>query len=453
MADIGGERMNQFLEKLFAAAKEANLSAAEAYVAEKESFEAVSMNQEITQYSANSTRGLCFRAMVDGRMGYASTEAFDDLAIAQLVQGVLDSARLCEDTDEQFLHEGKDAVSQINLYHPALEDVSPQQKLDFVLQLEREAKAFDNRIEKVGDNTIFTGRHRVRIVNTYGMDRQYEQNYCGAYLQPIAHEGDSTAAGMEMAIGRDFGKLNAKTLAADAARIAVSGLHAAPVPSGKYRVIFENVAMTDLLGVFTSTFSAEAAQKGLSLLKGKVGENIAAANVTIVDDPLMEGGLASHPFDDEGVSAAKHVIVENGRFITFLHNLKTAHKDGVQSTGNASKAGYAASVRIAPTNFYFVPGTKALEELMAAAGEGLVITEVSGLHAGANAVSGDFSLLSKGYLFRNGKRVKPVEQITVAGNFLEVLKNIRELGRDLRFPQSGIGSPSIDVGELSVGGA
>ena len=174
--------------------------------------------------------------------------------------------------------------------------------------------------------------------------------------------------------------------------------------------------------------------------------------VTLVDDPLLEGGMGSRPFDDEGVPSATHTVVEDGVFRTFLHNLKTARKDGVATTGNARKVGYASAVHVTPTNFYLKPGKRTLDDMLRGIGEGLVITEVSGLHAGANPISGDFSLLAKGYTFREGRREKPVEQITVAGNFYELLEAVRELASDLTFPMGGIGCPSVDVGELSVSG-
>lgn len=444
--------MNEFLDKLFAAAGEAGLTHAEAFILEKESFEAQAMEGEITQYSSNATRGLGFRGMVEGRMGYASTEAFDDEAVGQLIRGVLDSARLCEDTDEQFLYSGTEADAQVTLYEAALETVQPQQKLDFALELEREAKAYDPKVEKVGMSTVLSGKQKVRIVNTLGLRKEYTENYCGAYLEPLAKDGESVSSGFDILFARDFAKLSPKTLAASAAKIAVDGLNGQPVKSGAYRVIFQNNAMADMLSVFSEAFSAENAQKGLSLLKGKLGESIAASCVTLVDDPLLADGLSSRPFDAEGVPSKKNVVIEKGQFKTFLHNLKTANKDGVETTANASKASYAASVRVSPSNFFFEPGTQTLAELMAAAGSGLVITEVSGLHAGADAVSGDFSLLSKGFQFENGRRVRPVERITVAGNFFEVLRGVKAMGSDLRFPSGGMGSPSVDVGELSVAG-
>ena len=190
----------------------------------------------------------------------------------------------------------------------------------------------------------------------------------------------------------------------------------------------------------------------MSLLAGKEGEKIAADCVTLMDDPHMPGGLASSPFDAEGVATKVKAVIENGKLTTLLHNLKTARKAGVRSTGNANKGGYAAPIGVSPSNFYFKPGNKTLAELMQDMGDGLVITEVSGLHAGANPVSGDFSLLAKGYIVEKGQKGRAVEQITVAGNFYALLKNIRAFGSDLEFVGSPVGSPSVDVGEMNIAG-
>ena len=442
-------KIDEFIPRLFEAATVAGFSVAEAYLLEDDSFQATAMNAEITQYSSHQTRGLGFRAVLNGRMGYAATEAFDDAAIAQLIRGAQDSATYCEDESEQFIYDGQEPVAALPLTG---EDAPAERKLAFALAMERAAKAYDARIAQVGYDTVLSGRVHVRIVNTYGMDKQYEQTVCGAYLQPIARDGEQTATGMEIRFSRRFDDLDAEALAQAAARQAVEMLGATPVRSGQYRVAILNLAMTDLLETFAPAFSAESAQKSLSLLKGKVGEQIAAPCVTLVDDALRADAFGSRPFDAEGVPSRRNVVVDAGVFKTFLHNLKTANKDGVHSTGNASKGGYAGSVRVSPTNFYIEPGAQPLDALLAEIGEGLLITEVEGLHAGANAVSGDFSLLSKGFVVAGGKRGRAVEQITIAGNFFELLQNVRAIGSDLRFPSGGVGAPSVDVGVLSVAG-
>jgi PmbA protein len=299
---------------------------------------------------------------------------------------------------------------------------------------------------------IITSKKSVRIVNTFGLDKQYTATYAVAYIMPLATDGDSTAAGLGIQIGRGVQALDARKLGAAAAQDTISMLHASPVPSGQYRVILHHRVMADMLELFSDAFSAENVQKELSIYKGKLGSAVAAPCVTVVDDSLRADGIASRPFDDEGVPGGTHAVLENGVLKTFLHNLKTAHKDGVKSTGNASKASYSAPVRVAPTNFFLKAGETGYDQLLKDMDDGLLIKEVEGLGAGADSVSGDFSLSSKGFLIKDGSIVRPVEQITIAGNFYEMLKAVRAVGSDLTFPQGAFGSPSVDVGKLSVAG-
>lgn len=444
--------MEMFLKKLMEKAREAGLEACEAYMVELDSFRVMTTEGEITEYKSNAARGLGFRGLLNGRMGYASTEAFDDAAVDQLVKGVLESASLCEDDDAVFLYRGDDEATQLHLCSENFASVTPEEKVARVLEMEKKIKAYDNRVDKAAQNAIQTSSQTIRIVNSYGMDRSYSEDLCVMYGQATAKEGENIASGFYGVCARDPQQLDAEKIGAETARRAVEQLGASSIPSGQYHVVFHGEAMADLLGTFSDVFSAESAQKGLSLLKGRVGETIAAPCVTIVDDPLLESAPGARPFDAEGVPSKTHTVVENGVFKTFLHNLKTAHKEGVETTGNASKTGYASAVHVEPSNFYLKPGEKTLEELLADVENGLVITEVSGLHSGANPVSGDFSLLSKGYLFEKGKRTQQVEQITVAGNFYDLLKNARCMANDLTFPLGTFGCPSVDVGQLSVSG-
>ena len=443
--------MQAFLDQLMKAAKEAGIEAAEAYVVEKDSFSVLTSSGELGDYQSNMTRGLGFRGLYKGRMGYAATEAFDDESVAQLIKGVLESAELCEDTDTEFLHKGEDQVPELNLYSPELDKVTAADKLAMVYQLDEACRAEDALV-KNGYNAVETSKVNVRIVNTYGMDRSFTENICVMQAEVNAEDDGFVSSSGHLIYGRDAKAMDIKALAKEAVTRALDGLHASSVPSGKYHVVLHHDALVSLLGVFSSIFLAETAQKGMSLLKGKLGETIAAPCVTITDDPLLPDGPNSRPFDAEGVASKAHVVVENGVFRTFLHNMKTAYKDGVETTGNAGKAGYSSAVHVKPSNLFFAKGEKTFDELLASVGEGLVITSVSGLHAGANPVSGDFSLLSKGYTIKDGKRDKSVEQITVAGNFYELLKNIRAFADDLTFPGGSVGSPSADVGELSVSG-
>ncbi len=444
--------MNDFLRQLFAAAKQAGIDPAEAYISQSDSFQVMTQNQEVINYTANTTGGVGFRGMLNGKMGYSSTEAIDEDAVEQLVHGVRDSALLSEDDAEQFIFSGTEKEPAFHEVNPEIESLSPEQKISFALQMEKTAQSYDERIKQVGDTTVFTDTGSVRIVNSYGLDKQYAANAFGAYIQPIAKDGESTAVGAGMRMTRDLTDADAKAIADEASEEAVSMLHAEQMVSGMYPVVILNRTMCDLLQVFGDSFSAETAQEDKSLLKGKLGQRVAAECVSIVDDPLLPGGMSSRPFDDEGVPSRRHVVVDKGEFKLFLQSLKTAKKDGVPTTGNAHKARYGSVVRVAPTNFFMEKGEKSLDELLAQMGDGVLITDLAGLHAGANGVSGDFSLLAKGYRIKSGKKAGPVEQITLAGNFLDMLKSIEAVGSDLRFPMGGYGAPSVYVGKLSVAG-
>jgi len=270
----------------------------------------------------------------------------------------------------------------------------------------------------------------------------------------VAKDGDEVNNEYGMFFGCKA-DVDVEQVAREAVADTVAGMNAKPLPSGTYPVVLRSDVAADLLSAFESVFSAAAAQKGLSLLKGREGEIIAAECVTLWDDPHMAGGLASCAFDAEGVPTQKKAVIENGRFNTLLHNLKTAHKQGVESTGNASKANYAAPITVAPTNFYFAPGDISREELLAQAGDGVFITSLAGMHAGVDSISGDFSLSAKGFAIENGKLGRPVAQITLAGNFFTMLKDVRGFANDLKFgfpSKSWMGSASMLVGKLSVAG-
>ncbi len=444
--------IDQFIQALLEEAKKAGIEAAEIYLSSGDSFRAMCQQGEINNYTVNTAAGLSLRGLYQGKMGYAATEAFDESAVKQMVSAVVESAELTEDDDIQEIYRGDAEYPTVNNYQPALDQVDEKAKMEFLLDVERKAKEKDPRIVQTTYNMISSGSDEEKIVNSYGLNLTHKDNILFAVVNVMAKEGEKVSTGGSFVVDRDFAKLDAQKMADEAVEEALFMLKAAPVPSGSYRAIIHAKCMPDLLGVFSGVFTAESAQKGMSLLMGKEGEMIASEAVTLLDDPLLPGGLASRPFDAEGVATHTKAVIENGRLTTLLHNLKTARKAGVKTTGNAAKGGYASPVSVSPSNFYIKPGEKTLEELMVDMGDGLVITEVSGLHAGANPISGDFSLIAQGYTVKDGKKDAAVEQITVAGNFYQLLKNIRVVGSDLCFPGSSVGSPSVDVGEIAVAG-
>ena len=443
-----------FIEKLMKAAADAGIAPAEVYCAESSSFSVQAMEGNIDSYEVSETCGLGLRGMVNGKIGYASTEAFDEDAIRMLVRGVQESAALVETEEQDEIFEGDPEYPVPEIPENDLDSVSAEEKLSFALEMEKSALAADPRIVKSRGAYVSTGTGVLRLVNSYGLNLKTETppgGYAVAGIWLLGKEKDSSAAGGESEAGHQFRRLDPGRIGRDAAAETVARLNASPVESGVYRVVFRRDAMRSLLRTFSGIFSAENAQKKLSLLNGREGETVAAPCVTLMDDPLLPGGFATAPFDGEGSACFTKAVIENGVLKTLLHNRKTARKAGTVSTGNARRS-VSSPVTVAPTNFFFRPGKKDPDTLLAEMGEGLLITELGGLHSGANPVSGDFSLIAKGFRVTGGKQADPVEQITVAGNFYQLLKNIRCVGSDLEFKGGSIGSPSVDVGSLHVAG-
>jgi len=271
----------------------------------------------------------------------------------------------------------------------------------------------------------------------------------------VVSNGQEMANSFEVKLGELSGIDNAK-MTAKAAEDAVRKLGGEPPATGVYPVVFHPEAMSSLLGVFSSIFSSENAQKGLSRLNGQEGQVIANQCVTLVDDPFHKDAFTQINFDSEGCPTHKKNVIENGTLNTLLYNMKTAAVAGKETTGNAGKAGYDGAVNVRPFAMYLAAGELSEDELLAKAGNGIMITSLGGLHAGANPISGDFSLQSSGYTIVDGKKGDYIKSFTVAGNFYDLLKNITALSDKMVIPTplgfTVFGSPYVLVENLSIAG-
>ena len=442
----------EFKNILFDKALNEGFENCEIYYTDGENISITVYEGEVEKYNLDKSFGLSFRGMIDGKMGYSYTEILDEYAIDMLIKNAKEGAKCIESEDEQFIYEGDKEYSKVDTYSEKLENIDASKLIDIALDLEKQAKEYDDSVVNISTCKISYSSSKIGIYNTKGLNLSNKGNLLMTYVVPIVKVNDEKQDGMGYKIAESIEEINTNEIAKQGVEEALSKIGGTSINSGKYKTIIYNEAMASLLQTFSNVFSGEAAQRGLSLLKGKENQIIASEILTIIDDPLLDKGLASTPFDDEGVATFKKELVSNGTLKTLLHNLKTANKDKVKSTGNGFKASYSSPVSVEPTNLYIKKGDLSLESLMENINEGIVITDFAGLHSGANSITGDFSLAAKGFYIKDGKREYPVEQITVAGNFFDLLKNIKLIGNDLKFPISSIGSPSVIVEGLSIAG-
>ena len=441
-----------FVDSLFKKASEAGFSEYEVYYVDRESLGISVYKEEVEKYNLNNSAGLSFRGKLGDRIGYSYTEILDEDAIDMLVKKAKENVSAIENNDIQFIYEGDKEYKKISIYYEALENLAPDKLINIAINMEKEAKKYCDKVESFSGCAISYSSGKYGIINSKGLNLKNKSNLLTAYVVPIVKDGENMYDGCGYVVAKSLDEIDPAKIAKMGVDEALSKIGATSIPAGNYKVIINNEAMVSLLSTFAGIFSGDAVQKGLSLLKGKEGEIIASDIVNLVDDPHLKDGLASVAFDDEGVATVKTYLIQDGKLNTLLHNLKTANKAGVKSTGNGFKASYASPISVSPTNFYIEPGVNSLEEMTKKIDKGLIITDLAGLHSGANSITGDFSLAAKGFYIENGVKTHPVEQITVAGNFFTLLTDIEEVGNDLKFPMSSVGSPSIMIKELSIAG-
>lgn len=444
--------LNLFVKELFSNAQEEGFSEYEVYYVDRESLSISVYKEEVEKYNLNNSAGLSFRGKFGDRIGYSYTEILDEDAIEMLVKKAKENVLAIENNDIQFIYEGDKEYKEISTYHEELEDIPADKLINIAISMEKEAKKYCNKVESFSGCSVSYSSGKYGIINSKGLNLSNKSNLLTAYVVPIVKDLDKMYDGCGYVVAKSLNDVKPDKIAKMGVDEALSKIGGTSIASGNYKVIINNEAMVSLLSTFAGIFSGDAVQKGLSLLKDKEGEIIATDIVNLVDDPHLEDGLASVSFDDEGVATLKTYLIKNGKLNSLLHNLKTANKAGVKSTGNGFKASYASPISVSPTNFYIEPGINSLEEMTKKINKGLIITDFAGLHSGANSITGDFSLAAKGFYIEDGIKTHPVEQITVAGNFFTLLNNIEEIGSDLKFPMSSVGSPSIVIKELSIAG-
>ena len=442
--------IKKFIDKVFIKANEMNLKDFEIYFVSSESQSIKVFNNEVDTFSDSQNMGISFRVKFNNKMGYSYTESLEENDIIPLIETAITNAKIIENDDIIDIYGEIKKYEHIDSFNENLNNVSVQEKIDFLITAEKTALSMDKRVKSVNYCAIGSGASEVIIKNSKGLYLNHKGNSIYAYISVVVQDDESLKNDSAYIVTRDFNTMNPIELSKKAVNKALSKLNSINVDSQNYQIIIKNDTFADLLGAMSGIFSAEAVQKGVSKFKGHLNEIVANENVTIVDNPHLKDGYGSAPFDAEGVPTIEKKLIDKGTLKTFLHNLKTSKKDNIETTGNASKGGYKGTMGISPFNFYLEKGHLSFQELLGKVENGILVTGFSGLHSGLNSISGDFSLATEGFLIKNGQIDKPLNQITLAGNFFDLLKNIQYVGNDLEFNLSAVGSPSILVKNLSV---
>ncbi len=435
-------------EKIFQLAKD-RADDVEIMLSLGKSFRVRVHDQEIESFDYADDKGIGIRIIKDGKVGYAYTEEFSDEAFEMIVNEAIENSKYLDDEGVVLLSEYPDSEENLDIYTAELDDIDIEEKIRCTKELERIAKAFDKRVFSVSHCMYGDGYHYIKIANTKGLSKEYKANLATMFVAVLVKDGDDKQSYGDYITTRDFRDIDPEMLARCTVNKAIELLNPKPIPPGTYPVVFDNDSMSSMLSTFSNIFSSKRVQEGQSLLAGKIGEVIANHHVTIIDDALYPGGQSSRPFDYEGYPSQTTVLVEKGTLKNLLYNTQTAAKEGKQSTGNGSRS-YKGNLTVSPSNLYIKQGKVNRDALFAKHDKVIEIVSLAGLHSGANDISGDFSLSAEGYLYEKGVKKHAIQQFTISGNFLDMLKNVELIANDFRFSLGSVGTSSTLVARLSI---
>jgi PmbA protein len=409
---------------------------------------------EVESLSDAGGRGVGVRAFVDGRSGYAYGTDLSDGGIAE-VAGAARAAAEAADPDEHGGLPDEFGVSPVEgLAAPGLRDWSTERKVDLALAVERAARARPG-VTQVENAVYSDAEGSVALANSRGFAAGYDATQAWAYASAFAGEGADLMTGLGVALAREPAELDPDAIGTEAADRALALVGARQPDSRRCPVVLDAFVAASFIGFIGSMLSAEAVQRGRSLFADREGDEIAHDALVLTDDATDPEGPSSAPFDGEGSPTRRTPLIGDGRLLTFLFDARTARKAGRATTGNASRGSYRSPPSVGTTNLVLEPGANDLEGLFGAAGEGLFVTDVAGLHSGVNPVSGTFSVGASGRLIEGGEAGAPVRELTIASDLVSMLKAVREVGSQARWVPFGgsVKAPPILVAEMAISGS
>jgi PmbA protein len=433
-------------------AMELGATGAECTISEGEEFSVNIRMREVENLKQAGSRGAGIRVLVGNLTGSSRTSDLTAQGIETMVRGALDLARITTPDPHAGLPDPSDLGRfsiDLKLYDDSVAGIETEWKIGQATRAEEVALAADPRITN-SEGASFDSYLGSRVfANSLGFTGEYRTSSCGLSVVPVAKQNGSMERDYWSSSARQVSRLESpEEVGKRAAERALRRLNPRKVPTQKVPVIFESRTARNLLGDLFDAVDGGAIYRHASFLAGKLGEKIASETLTIIDDATMPGLFGSSPFDDEGVTSRRTVVIERGVLKSYLLNAYTARKLGLKTTGNASR-GLAGAAGVGPGNFYVEAGSRSELDLIAGVRQGFYVTELIG--ASANTVTGDYSSGAAGLWIENGELTYPVSEITIAGNLKQMLMNVEQIASNLEF-RSSIASPALLIGEMTISG-
>jgi len=410
----------------------------------------------VEHFVSAQSEGVGIRVISGGRTGFAYAGTLDESAIAEVLAEARDNVQFGEPDEYAALAEPDGvAVTEQSLWNDELADYPTDDKINLAKQLEQLASGRDARV-RVDDSNYADAHGESAVASTTGIRMSGRENGCYVSVSTLADDGEGddaeTQTGFGFSVGRSPLEFDLDKAAREASERATRLLGATKPASKRTTVVLDPMVTAQFLGVISSTLNGEAVVKGRSLFAERLGDEVAAPLVTLIDDPTNPMAYSSTDVDGEGLAARRNVLIQDGVLKQFVHNTYSARRAGTVSTGNATRGGFAGTPGVGCLAMSLVPGTRSQAELVSDIDDGLLVQSVQGLHSGVNPVSGDFSTGAAGLLIVNGDVGAPVREFTIASTLQRMLLDIVEIGGDLDWLPMRSNGMSLVIRDITLSG-
>jgi len=447
--------LRQLAADIVSKALKAGADDAEVTIREGDEFSTTVRMGQVETLKESGSRGMGLRVLMASTNGYrvasTTTSDFSEEGIAHLVSGAMSLVRVTSEDPFAGLADASEfgqLEADLELYHEDVYSLPTAERIDYARRAEAAALAADTRITNSDGGSFDANTGRKVFANSRGFAGEYRASSCSLSVSPIAlGQSGEMQRDYWYTYARSLKKLDTpESVGAEAARRTLRRLDARRVKTQQAPLIFAPEIARSLIGAIFDAASGDSIYRGASFFTGKLGQQVAAESVTVIDDGTIIGGTS--PFDGEGLPSRRTVIVENGILTNYLLNTYTARKLGMKSTGSAAR-GLAGNPGTGAGNLFLVAGAQTPEEMLRSVPSGLYVTELMG--QGVNMVTGDYSRGASGLWIENGELTYPVQEITIAGNLKEMFRNITAIGSDLVF-RGSVASPTLRIDGMTIAG-
>src|SRR5271170_2805782 len=452
-APVHSQDLRQLAADIVAKAMRAGATDAEVVVREGDEFSTLVRLGQVDTLKESGSRGVGLRVFLGQRAASTSSSDLSTEGIEHLVSGAIPLARVTSEDPFTGLPETGafgQLTQDLDLYYEDVYSLPGDQRIDYARRAEAAALAADTRIQNSDGGSFDAATGRKILANSRGFVGEYRRSYASISAMPIAQSSDGQMQrDYWYSAARTITKLESpESIGAEAARRTLRHLNARRVPTQRVPVVFAPEMARGLIGNIFEAANGDAIYRHASFFADKLGEQVAAANITVIDDGTMIGGFGTSPFDGEGLPTRRKAVIENGVLKNYLLNTYTARKLNMQSTGNASR-GLAGTPGIGAGNLFLQNGSLSPQQLLADVKAGFYVTELMGF--GVNMVTGDYSRGAAGLWIENGELTFAVEEVTIAGNLKEMFNNITAIGDDLVF-RGAVASPTVRIDGMTIAG-